>query len=207
LIQTIIVAPALAMRAGLRAMLLAAGEFKIVSEAARLADLAPVSGLVDLLLLQPAKGEALASLEELISPEAAVLLLSDDPAYGAGLSAGPWRAWGILPSDCSEDELLAALYALDVGLAVASPGLLAKLITTRPQISTADEDYLPDLTDRELQVLDLLADGYANKQISVELGISEHTVKFHVSSIYTKLNVSNRAEAVRLGIQRGLIVI
>ena len=69
------------------------------------------------------------------------------------------------------------------------------------------DHYFPDLTDRELQVLDLLADGYANKQISVELGISEHTVKFHVSSIYTKLNVSNRAEAVRLGIQRGLIVI
>lgn len=206
MIQTIIVAPALAIRAGLRAMLQAAGDFEIVSEAARLADLQPASGPVDLLVAQPAPVEAIASLEELIPPEAAVLLLSDDPAQAGSLSIGKWRAWGILSPDCSEDELLAALYALEVGLVVAPPDLLAKLITTRPQYS-ADDTYIPDLTDRELQVLDLLADGYANKQISAELRISEHTVKFHVSSIYTKLNVSNRAEAVRIGIQKGLIVI
>jgi DNA-binding NarL/FixJ family response regulator len=161
---------------------------------------------VDLFLLQPAAGDEVAFSENLNLPNAAVLLLSDDSAQAAGLSAGRWRAWGVLPADCSEDELLAALYALELGLVVASPDLLANMITTRPQSSGAEE-YYPDLTDRELQVLDLLADGYANKQISVELGISEHTVKFHVSSIYTKLNVSNRAEAVRIGIQNGLIVI
>jgi len=201
-----IVAPALAMRAGLRAILHSTADFVIITEAARLADLKPTSGLVDLLLLQPAEGDDPTILKDLISSEAAILLLSDDSAQAAALSAGPWRAWGILPTDCSEDELLAALYALDLGLAVAPPKLLASIITTRPQSKSADE-YIPDLTDRELQVLNLLADGFANKQISVELGISEHTVKFHVSSIYTKLNVSNRAEAVRMGIQNGLIVI
>ena len=64
-----------------------------------------------------------------------------------------------------------------------------------------------NLTAREHEVLTLLSDGLANKQISLELEISEHTVKFHVSSIYQKLNVSNRAEAVRLGIQLGLIMV
>ncbi len=56
-------------------------------------------------------------------------------------------------------------------------------------------------------MLQLLAHGLANKQIALALGISEHTVKFHISSIYTKLGASNRTEAVRLGMQRGLVVL
>ena len=63
------------------------------------------------------------------------------------------------------------------------------------------------MTERELEVLDLLAAGLANKQIAVELGISEHTVKFHVSSIYTKLNATNRTQAVREGLRQGWIVL
>jgi DNA-binding NarL/FixJ family response regulator len=63
------------------------------------------------------------------------------------------------------------------------------------------------LTERESQVLQLLAHGLANKQIALALSISEHTVKFHVSSIYTKLRASNRTEAVRAGVQRGLVVL
>ena len=63
------------------------------------------------------------------------------------------------------------------------------------------------LTDRETEVLGLLAKGLANKQIAVELGISEHTVKFHVSSIYTKLDASSRTQAVREGLRRGLIAL
>ncbi|MBN2043793.1 MAG: response regulator transcription factor [Anaerolineales bacterium] len=206
MIQTVIVAPALAVRAGLRAILEAAGDFKIVSEAARLSDLVPESQGIDLVLLQPAAMEVSSFSQEIIPPEAAILLISDQSALMADLAGKPPRAWGILPPDCREDELLAALYALDLGLVAASPHLIANLITSRPNKSGSKVDF-PDLTERELQVLDLLAEGYANKQISLELGISEHTVKFHVSSIYTKLNVSNRAEAVRMGIQNGLIVI
>ena len=71
--------------------------------------------------------------------------------------------------------------------------------------SISPEVKLEDLTDRELQVLQRLAEGLANKQISVLLGISEHTVKFHVSSIFSKLGVANRTEAVRLGLQKGLV--
>jgi DNA-binding NarL/FixJ family response regulator len=63
------------------------------------------------------------------------------------------------------------------------------------------------LTERESEVLGLLAKGLANKQIAAALGISEHTVKFHVSSIYTKLNVTNRAEAVREGLRGGWIAL
>jgi DNA-binding NarL/FixJ family response regulator len=63
------------------------------------------------------------------------------------------------------------------------------------------------LTDRETEVLAYLAKGLANKQIALELGISEHTVKFHVSSIYQKLNAVNRTQAVREGLRNGWIVL
>jgi len=63
------------------------------------------------------------------------------------------------------------------------------------------------LTSREIEVLGMLAEGLANKNIAWRLGISEHTVKFHITSIFTKLNASSRAEAVAIGMRRGLILL
>jgi DNA-binding NarL/FixJ family response regulator len=63
------------------------------------------------------------------------------------------------------------------------------------------------LTDREREVLSLLADGLSNRGIAARLGISEHTVKVHVSTIYAKLGVGNRTEAVTRGLQRGLVLL
>jgi DNA-binding NarL/FixJ family response regulator len=70
-----------------------------------------------------------------------------------------------------------------------------------------EEPLHEPLTARETEVLQLLAQGLANKQIAVALGISEHTVKFHISSIYGKLEVTNRTEAVRAGARRGLVLL
>ena len=70
---------------------------------------------------------------------------------------------------------------------------------TRPQRDEGEEP----LTRREIEVLEEMAAGMANKQIADDLGISSNTVKFHTSSIYQKLGVTNRAEAVALGIRRG----
>lgn len=68
------------------------------------------------------------------------------------------------------------------------------------------EDSLPEpLTSREKEVLQHMAEGLANKQIALLLTISEHTVKFHLSSLYAKLGVSSRTEAVKRGIELGLI--
>jgi DNA-binding NarL/FixJ family response regulator len=108
-------------------------------------------------------------------------------------------AWGILPLDASAEELLAAIHALSQGLIVGEPSLLF----------ASEEELLASspLTDRETEVLNLLSKGLANKQIAIALGISEHTVKFHVSSIYTKLNVTNRTEAVRAGLRGGWIAL
>lgn len=197
MIRTVIIAPALAVRAGLRAILLESGDFEITAESARLEELNTPTDRVDVYLMQPDPDARLALPER----EAGVLVLRDDPGVAAELR-GWTGGWGWLGTDCREEELLAALYAIAAGLAVLPPDTMQK------SVASGNGDGLPiELTERELEVLDLLADGYANKQISLALEISEHTVKFHVSSIYTKLNVSNRAEAVRVGIQRGLVVI
>jgi two-component system, NarL family, response regulator YdfI len=112
--------------------------------------------------------------------------------------------------DCSTEELNAAVRAIHAGLLVSSPGIIGMGLTRllsagRPTPELIGKEVVEPLTQRETEVLDLLAQGLANKQIAARLNISEHTVKFHVSSIYTKLGVANRTEAVRLGVQQGLI--
>jgi DNA-binding NarL/FixJ family response regulator len=108
-------------------------------------------------------------------------------------------SWAVLPLETSGEELCAAVRAVAAGL-VVGPG---------PLLSASDESGTTPgpLTDREVEVLGMLLRGLANKQIAAELGISEHTVKFHVSSIYTRLNVSNRTEAVREGLRNGWITL
>jgi len=129
---------------------------------------------------------------------APILFLSDEHPNLPELQR-THRVWGILPTDSSPDELLAAIHALSQGLIVGAPTLLF-------ESENEPVDHGP-LTDRESEVLGLVAKGLANKQIAVALGISEHTVKFHVSSIYTKLNVTNRTEAVRAGLRGGWITL
>ena len=130
--------------------------------------------------------------------QAAILFLSDDQLNVREMRRLS-RVWGILPTDVSAEELIAAIHALSQGLVVGTAALLFE--------SENEPLAHGPLTDRELEVLGLLAKGLANKQIAVALGISEHTVKFHVSSIYTKLNVTNRTEAVRAGLRGGWIAL
>ncbi len=80
------------------------------------------------------------------------------------------------------------------------------LIRLNGRRELSDEDSLIEaLTAREQEVLQLMAQGLANKQIALSLGISDHTVKFHLSSLYSKLGSSSRTEAVKRGIELGLI--
>ena len=132
------------------------------------------------------------------APSAGVLLLSDDQLNVQEMRR-LYRAWGILPTESSAEELTAAVHALSQGLIVGTPELLFE--------SESEPLERGPLTDRETEVLGLLAKGLANKQIAMALGISEHTVKFHVSSIYTKLNVTNRTEAVRAGLRGGWVAL
>ena len=111
----------------------------------------------------------------------------------------------VLPPDASGGEILAAIQAAAAGMAAIDPGDLEALIAANtPQLAA---EPATALTARELEVLRMLADGAANKTIAWKLGISEHTVKFHVASILGKLGAASRTEAVTLGIRRGLVLL
>lgn len=208
MIRVVILAPTLAVRAGLRTLLTADEQLEVVAEASALSELETLPPETDILvtLAESTTRPDLESLTRQADPAPAVLLLSDEPLAAQDLAGLPLRAWGLLPLDASEEELLASIHALHQGLMVSAPAFLQPLIGRA--ISTTSEDYLvEELTEREMEVLDLLAEGLANKQIALELSISEHTVKFHVSSIYTKLGATNRTEAVRIGARLGLITL
>jgi len=112
---------------------------------------------------------------------------------------------GVLPAESSPQALALALEAAAHGLLVLDPRETAALAAAR-HFGTAAE--LPEpLTPREKEVLQWLAAGHGNKEIAARLSISDHTVKFHVASILGKLGASTRAEAVSIGMRRGLILI
>ena len=218
MIYVTVVAQALAVRAGLRTLLSANDSVEVVAEAASLAELSPVPAETDVLLLvldTPALPQALRSLSE-GAPVPLLLLVSGAPSDIADLPSLSSQPFGILPLEASAEELLAAVGALHEGLFISAPGFIQPLMESyrsthaldaQPLASRLDETTALALTERETEVLGLLAQGLANKQIAARLGISEHTVKFHVSAIYSKLGASSRTEAVRLGVRQGRVVL
>jgi DNA-binding NarL/FixJ family response regulator len=142
-------------------------------------------------------------LRALLDAGARVVLLDDaEPASRAPLLAAG-AAW--LPGDARNDEIVAAIEAAAAGLVALRPGTAADLLLRpRPGERRAIE-RVEALTPRELQVLRLLADGFGNKRVARDLGISEHTAKFHVGRILGKLAAATRAEAVKIGLRDGLI--
>lgn len=206
-IRLAILAPTPALRSGLRALLAGDERVEVVAEGPSLSELDELDGL-DVILIAGSElsFETLrVALEQSGSPPA-LLILSDEPQIARVLPSLPVRAWGLLPPDVGEEELLAAVFAVHEGLLTAAPALIQPLLGPAMELREGEE-LAEELTDRESEVLQLLAQGMANKQIAVRLGISEHTVKFHVSSIYAKIGVTNRTEAVRRGARLGLIVL
>jgi DNA-binding NarL/FixJ family response regulator len=126
------------------------------------------------------------------------------------LSGNGLHGWGILPMQASNEALHYAIHAIDQGLTVISPGMVGREMMARSVLDQKSEKLLEPyeaLTERELDVLSLLGQGLANKQIALRLQLSENTVKFHISSIYSKLGVNNRTEALRKGAGLGLVAL
>jgi DNA-binding NarL/FixJ family response regulator len=228
MIRVGLVSPRLVFRTGLRGLL---GEFSsfqkeeqeaihVVAEAASLYDLGRLPGDIDILLVTDDAFENFhfEQIRSMLSETAPVVLLVEDSPTAQALYQQSMNVWGVLPLEFSPEELVAALRAVGQGLVVLSPSVLqgswgsvpehlAKAPFLFEQNLLDETNPVETLTMREKEVLQLLAQGLANKQIAVSLEISEHTVKFHVSSIYAKLGVANRTEAVRRGIQHGLILL
>jgi DNA-binding NarL/FixJ family response regulator len=121
------------------------------------------------------------------------VLLTSNAAAGL-LKAG---ARGVLPLEATREQIRIAIEAAVSGLAVFTPR----------QWNQPADHAAAHLTARETEVLRMIADGLANKEIAWKLGISEHTVKFHVSALLGKLGAASRAEAVSSGIKHGAIML
>lgn len=124
----------------------------------------------------------------------------------------------LVGSPASRERLRARLRGmpLDVAgeystlVAARRSGIRADAIVLAIDLGEDDKDDTPivePLTPREIEVLELLAEGLSNKAIATELGVSDQTVKFHVASISGKLGAANRTDAVRLAVRRGLIAL
>src|SRR5215831_14088664 len=126
-------------------------------------------------------------------------------ANGSFLIAGEFP--DLASARSSGIEADAFLVASQTPAASDFPGLSNVEGGRKDSADAPDEALAEPLTDREVQVLGLLAEGLSNKAIAARLGISDQTVKFHVASISGKLGAHNRTEAVRLGVRRGLIAL
>lgn len=204
MIRVLIVAPTPALRAGLRA-LVAEANVEIVGETVSLTTPAGIPPDTDVILAadECVLTEADRALGE--DPRYAALLLSDDAQQADVLRRLPLTAWGLLSHDADAAELSAAIQAVAHGLIVLSSEVVPRLLHRRP-LSAAEPVGEP-LTARERDVLELVSQGLSNKQIAQKLQISEHTVKFHLSSLFAKLGVSSRTEAVNRGARQGIITL
>ena len=137
-----------------------------------------------------------------------VVLLAEDLTRAETVRLMQSGVQAILPRDSSASEIASALEAVSEGLVAFSPEFFRLLLPTPAEGVEQDFEYLNDpLTARETKVLGLLAGGAGNKEIATQLRISEHTAKFHVSSILSKLGATTRTQAVSRGYRLGLILI
>jgi DNA-binding NarL/FixJ family response regulator len=192
--RIVIAAASPTVRAGLGALLSGNPAFTVLESAARPETLAELAETVeaDVVLLALEPGETL-PLPLALPPDAVgrapvVVLLGDDPGEGWSARALRAGARGVLPRTATGEQIEAGGLAPRPALVAAAPPIQA-------------------LTPREVEVLGMLAEGSGNKVIAARLGISEHTVKTHVGSIFGKLGVSSRAEAVASAARLGLLML
>jgi len=151
------------------------------------------------------------SLEEAFSDTPTVLLAGTLSA-AITRNASRLKIRSVLPLDIATDQLVAAIAATVAGFAVTLPQPFfpdgGNIQRIRPEPSNPAQLSLAEhLTAREVEVLRLVALGQGNKEVAAQLNVSEHTVKFHVSSVLAKLGARSRTEAVTIGILRGLVTI
>jgi len=214
-IRVVVAAVSTVRREGLEAIVRKNPSLKLIGSlpglvgfTARLQELQPHVLIAD--LAQP-DTQLFAAVSELERDGVAVVVLIDDPSAGWAARALRAGVRSILPRESTENEIVSAVFAADGGLVLLDPELTKELASQTRWVSSASSETaretLEELTPREVEVLRLMAEGFGNKQIAARLGISDHTVKFHISSILAKLSVSSRTEAVTQGIRMGLIVV
>ena len=214
-IRVLIADDHLMVRKGLRLMLEEmGGDILLVGEAADgaaalrlIADVQPDIVLMDLHM--PGMG-GLEAMEHIRAefPQVAVLILTiynEDELMIRALRTG---ACGYLLKDTSQETLYHAICTAAWGELLIQPEMMARLLSQIPSHSFSpppSERALPELTEREREVLEAVACGYRSKEIAARLAITTRTVGAHLTSIYTKLGVDSRASAVAIALERGLL--
>jgi len=206
-IRVAVVASAAVRRAGLESIVRSHADFHLAGSFGAVASLVSFarSTELDVIVID---SDSIRELSAALTSNAGTVLLtevSDARSISRLLRSGV-RA--ILSRDSDPDDILSAIYAAYDGLVLLST-LTAETLAAvyGDQPLEVEDEFSEEITSRETEVLRMLAKGLVNRDIALRLGISEHTVKFHISSILDKLGASTRTEAVALGIRRGLIPI
>ena len=202
-------------REGVKALLATAGDIAIVGEAengaAAVEDckrLAPGVVLMDINM--PGLNGIQATQQILAhAPQTGIIMLTmleDDASVFAAMRAG---ARGYILKGASPDEMLSAIRSVAEGQALFGPAIATRLVNFFQElrytpVAGAPQSPFPELTERELEVLHLIAQGYNNQEIAQKLVISRKTVRNHITSIFSKLQVADRAQAIVLARQAGL---
>ncbi|MEO7430381.1 MAG: response regulator transcription factor [Acidimicrobiales bacterium] len=175
---------------------------------ARVEDLAPDVVLMDVRMPRLSGIEATRAIAEMV-PAAKILMLTvsdEEEDLYAAIKAG---ATGYLLKEISIEEVATAIRAVVGGQSLISPSMASKLLTEFTSLAKRADDRqsvpTPRLTDRELEVLKLVAEGMSNREIAGELFISENTVKNHVRNILEKLHLHSRMEAVVYAVREKLL--
>jgi DNA-binding NarL/FixJ family response regulator len=199
------------VRDGLVVMLGTQPDFEVVGVAAtgteavaRAAELQPDVLLLDLEMPGQDGVQALAELQA-SSPQVRALVFTAFDTDKRTVGAVRAGAQGYLLKGAPREELFNAIRVVSGGGSLLQPVVASRLLERITAPEGGADDGHEALTEREQDVLRLLAEGKPNKEIAAELFISQRTVKFHVSAILSKLGAGNRTEAVRLAVQRGLV--
>ena len=200
------------VRKGIREFLEEEGDITILAEAgdgnsalSLIQDHAPDVAVLDIQMPGPSGIEVTRALRTAGSLVAILILTAydDDPYIMAGIQAG---ANGYVLKSASPDEIIRAVRAVHEGQSAVDPSVAAKLMAyVAAQRSVPPTLAAEPLTDRELEVLALVAKGLTNRAIGHQLGISDRTVQGHLANIYGKMGASSRTEAVMAAVKLGWI--
>ena len=203
MISVHIAASSAVVRAGLETVVCSSGTLSLGGTGSTdqlLQQLDELTADVLLLALSQLNEDWITSLSGYALPVVVLADIPDAPLLWAALRG---NIRGVLSPEASPEEIVAAVSSAAAGLITLQPAAVELFSHNSRAVSENLDD---PLTPRELEVLAMLAEGLSNKLLAYRLGISEHTVKFHVTSILNKLQAGSRTDAVMQGIRRGLIM-